>query len=153
MNEDIVEPLSETEAQEFKEYEEFDPSTKPDSSWDPPATMLAFLERHFNCSFLSKDKDSILKEFSRPNCPALVAPKLDGLVKEQLSRKGKDPQFGLERTLYNVEDQLLEVADPLTCLWADILNPDVAESTGSSGERLSWDHSGEERDCLLQSQP
>ena len=127
--EDVVEPLSDTEAQEF---EEFDPSTEPEGSWEPPAMMLSFLERHFNRSLPDKDKDNILTEFPRPDCPALVAPKLDGLVKEQLSRKGKDPQFGAERTLYKLQEQLLEVTGPLTCLWADIVNPDVELKAGEA---------------------
>ena len=129
--EDVVEPLSDTEAREFDEYyEDFDPSTEPDDSWDPPSAMSSFLERHFNRELPGKDKDAILKEFPKPNCVTLKAPKLDGLVKEQLMRKGKDPRFGTERTLFKLQEQLLEVAGPLTCLWADILNPEVDLKAG-----------------------
>ena len=115
---------------ETQEFEEFDPSTDPDGTWEPPSMMLAYLERHFNRCLTDKDKKNILTEFPKPDCSALVAPKLDGLVKEQLSRKGKDPQFGPERTLYKVQEQLLEVAGPLTCLWAEILNPEVQLKQG-----------------------
>ena len=42
-------------------------------------------------------------------------------MKDQLKKKGKDPHFGAEKTLYKIEDKLLDMADPLTCLWADHL--------------------------------
>jgi len=64
--------------------------------------MSEFFEYHFNRSLPDKDKDSIIKDFLKLNYLALEAPKLDGLVREQLSRKGKDPQFGPERTLYKL---------------------------------------------------
>jgi len=49
-------------------------------------------------------------------------------VKEQLKKKGKDPHFVAERTLYNVQEKLLEASGPLTCLWHDLLNPDAEVS-------------------------
>ena len=36
--------------------------------------------------------------------------------------KGKDPHFGSEKSLY---EQMLDVAGPLTCLWADLLNKEA----------------------------
>jgi len=124
-NEDVVELLSDSEAQEFTE---FDPAVEPQGMWDPPTAMASFLERHFNHSLSEKEKEAIMTDFPRPNCSVLQAPQLDDLVKEQLKKKGKDPQFGAERTLYKVQQQLLEVSGPLTCLWADLLNPDAEVS-------------------------
>ena len=45
-------------------------------------------------------------------------------MEEQLSKKGKDPHFGAEKTLYRLQEQLLEVTGPLTCLWSDLTRPD-----------------------------
>lgn len=33
--------------------------------------------------------------------------------------KGKDPHFGSETSLYKLQEQMLGVAGPLTCLWAE----------------------------------
>ena len=60
--------------------------------------------------------------FPKPNCEALTVPKLDQEVKEQLKRKGKDPFFGGEKSLYKIQEQLLDAAGPLTCLRSDLLN-------------------------------
>ena len=45
--------------------------------------------------------------------------KLDEQVRDQLKKKGKSPHFWAEKSLYKVQDHLLSVAGPLTCLWAD----------------------------------
>ena len=37
-------------------------------------------------------------------------------MEEQLSKKGKDPHFGVEKILYKLQEQLL---GPLTCLWSE----------------------------------
>ena len=66
-----------------------------------------------------------MKDFPRPNSKALITPKLDEQVRDQLKKKGKSPHFGAEKSLYKVQDQLLSVASPLTCLWADLLNKDA----------------------------
>ena len=46
----------------------------------------------------------------------MSAPKLDEQVKDQLKRKGKDPHLGAEKSLYKIQEQLLNVAGPLMCL-------------------------------------
>ena len=53
---------------------------------------------------------------------------MDDEVKEQLRQKGKDAFFGSEKTLYRVQEQLLDTAGPLSCLWADLLNKDATVS-------------------------
>jgi len=75
-NEDLVELLSDSEAQEFAD---FDPSVEPQNTWDPPASMAAFLQRHFNRCLDDDEKEKIMTDFPKPNCPALQAPELDDL--------------------------------------------------------------------------
>ena len=58
----------------------------------------------------------------------MVTPKMDEEVKEQLKQKGEDAFFGSEKTLYRVQEQLLDTAGPLICLWADLLNKDAMVS-------------------------
>lgn len=45
-----------------------------------------------------------------------------------MKRKGKDPHFGTEKTLFKVQEQLLDATGPLTCLWADLLNKEAKVS-------------------------
>ena len=70
-----------------------------------------------------------MDDFPKPICAVLKAPKLDELMKDQMTRKGKDPQFGSEKMLFKLQQQLLEVSGPLTCLWSDMMNPDTDPST------------------------
>ena len=67
-----------------------------------------------------------------PNCPAMEVPRLDEEVKKQI---GKDPHFGQEKTLFNIQEELLKVGGPLIYLWADVINLEVE----ADKERLhSW---------------
>ena len=67
-----------------------------------------------------KERNKILQDFLKPSCKVLTASKLDDEVKTQIKKAGKDPHFGAERSLYNVQQQILEMAGLLTCLWADM---------------------------------
>ena len=80
---------------------------------EPPIAMLMFSEKHFlRC--LSVE----------PKCQALEAPKLDEQVNDCLEKIGKDPYFGSEDA-YKFQGQILDLAGPLTCLCADLLNSDI----------------------------
>ena len=63
-----------------------------------------------------------MKDFPKPNCEALTVPKLDQEVKELLKWKGKDSFLGGEKSLYKIQNQLLDATEPLTRLWSDLLN-------------------------------
>ena len=68
-----------------------------------------------------------MTDFPKPICDALALPKMDEDVKEHLKSRGnKDPHFGSEKCLYKLQDQVLDVAGPLACLWAVLLNKDAA---------------------------
>ena len=68
-----------------------------------------------------------MKDYPKPNIKVLFAPKLDKNVKAQIERSGKlkDPHYRVEKHLYNLQKQILDMAGPLTCLWADFLNQDA----------------------------
>ena len=125
VEDDIIIRLSNPEMQEFSD---FDPTVEPEGTWDPPRAIVAFLEKHFNRCLSNVDREAILDDFPQPNCAVLKAPKLNELVKDQMTRKGKDPQFGSEKT-FKLQQQLLEVSGPLTCSWSDMMNPDTDPST------------------------
>ena len=123
--EDVIQLLDDKEALELVE---FDPIVEPLDTWEPPQVIIKFLEKHFNRSLEEEEREAILKDFPRPNSKALLTAKLDEQVRDQLKKKRKSPHFGAEKSLYKVQDQLLSVAGPLTCLWADLLNKDAKVS-------------------------
>ena len=123
--EDVVDLLDEAEALELVE---FDPSVDPKDTWKAPQVIAMFLEKHFDRCLSTEEREAIMKDFPRPNCDAMVTPRMDDEVKEQLKQKGKDAFFGSEKTFYRVQEQLLDTAGPLTCLWADLLNKDATVS-------------------------
>ena len=125
-DEDAIDLLSESEALQLVE---FDPKVKPADTWDPPQTIIKFLDRHFNRALTEEERDAIMKDFPRPNVEAVATPKLGGEVKDQLRSKGRDPHHGAEKALYKIQDQLLDAVGPLTCLWSDLLNKDAKVST------------------------
>ena len=120
--EDVIDHLSETEALEMVE---FDPKVASEEKWVPPQSVATFLEKHFKRCLSSEEREAILKDFPKPDCPVLEVPTLDEPVRDHLKRKGKDPHFGSEKTLYKLQGQVLDLAGPLTCLWADLLNADA----------------------------
>ena len=120
--EDTIQLLDESEALELVE---FDPSVEPKDAWNPPPPMVSFLEKHFNRTLEEDEREAILKDFPKPYCKTIIAPRLDDQVREQLKRKGKDPNFGAEKSLFKIQDQLPDVVGPLTCLWADLLDKEA----------------------------
>jgi len=118
---DVVNLLDDGEAEQFCEFE---PEVKDPQSWQPPPSVVKYLEKHFNKTLTETEREAILSEYPIPDCAAVKAPKLDTEVMEQLKSKGKDPRFGAERNLYRIQEQLLEVTGPLTSLWVDLLHPD-----------------------------
>ena len=90
--------------------------------------MAAFLDKHFNRSLSEEEREAIMQDFPKPNCDVLVTPRIDKEVKEQLKGKGKDAHWGAEKPLYKVQEQLLDVSGPLTCLWADLMRKEASLS-------------------------
>jgi hypothetical protein len=90
------------------ELVEFDPKVKPAGRWEPPKTIRNFLEKHFNKSLSEEERESIMKDFPKPNVDTVVTPRLAGDTVEQLKSKGKNPHFGTEKALYNTQKQLLD---------------------------------------------
>lgn len=83
-------------------FAEFNPKLHPMGMWDPPEQMGTFLEKHFNHSLSAEEREAILQDFPKLNCPAMEVPSLDDDVKTQLRSKGKDPQFGAEKTMFKI---------------------------------------------------
>ena len=113
----MVELLDKAEALELIA---FITCVSPKECWGPLRHMASFLQKHFKRLLSDTNREAIMKDFPKPEVDAQVA-KLDQEAKEQLKRKGKDPHFGAEKSLYKIQE-MLELVGPLTCLWADLLN-------------------------------
>ena len=120
--EDVIDLLDDAEALELVQY---DPSVQDENAWEASETINTFLEKHFLHPLASDERERIKKDFPRPACPALAVPKLDEEIKEQIKKAGKNPHFGSEKFLFKFQEQLLEIAGPLTCLWMDMLDHNV----------------------------
>ena len=66
-----------------------------------------------------------MNDFLKPSCKVMIASKLDEEMKAQIKMTGKDPHFGDERSLYTLQQQLLDIAGPLPCLCADMADPNA----------------------------
>ena len=76
-------------------YKEFDPKLKDEESWQAPALMASYLEKHFNQSLELEEREAILSDFPKPQCGVLQVPKLDPEVREHLTKT-----HSLERRRY-----------------------------------------------------
>lgn len=79
-DEDSIQLLDESEALELVGY---DPNIEPKNIWDPPSSMVCFLETHFNRTLEESEREAILKDFLKPHCKAIMASRLDEQVKDQ----------------------------------------------------------------------
>jgi len=63
--------------------------------------------------------------------------------------------------MFNLQEQILEIAGPLTCLWSHLLNSEEEldieagdpEGISTSGERITLHILGTKKDCLGQINP
>ena len=117
--EDVIHLLDDAEALELVQY---DPTVQDETVWEANETINTFLEKHFLHPLAPDERDRIRKDFPKPACPALSVPKLDEEIKEQIKKNGKNPHFGSEKFLFKFQEQLLEIAGLLTCLWTDMLD-------------------------------
>ena len=110
---------------EFLELVQFEPVVDDDDAWKACDTINNFIKKSFTQVITPTARDGIMKDYPKPKIEALFAPKLDEDVKKQIERTGKDPHYGVEKHLYNLQKQILDISGPLACLWADLLNRDA----------------------------
>ena len=58
VEDDIMIRLSDSEAQEFSD---FDPTVEPEGTWDLLRAMVTFLEKHFNRCLSNVEREAILE--------------------------------------------------------------------------------------------
>ena len=122
VEDDVLELLDDEEAREFTD---FNPTVNNDNDWDAGEVINAFLKKHFGKAVTADERQAIMKDFPKPSCRVLRTPKLNENMKRQIKKVGKDPLFGQERSLFKLHNQLLDMAGPLTCLWAYMANKEA----------------------------
>ena len=90
--------------------------------------MLKLLEEQFNRGPLLEKCHAILEDFPKPACDVVQAPRLDNEVRDQQLKKGMDPKHGLEKTLFKLQEQFLEITGPSKCFWHNFPQPDARPS-------------------------
>ena len=120
--EDYLDLLDEDETLELVQFELV---VDDDDAWKACDTINNFIKKSFTQVITPTARDGIMKDYPKPKIEALFAPKLDEDVKKQIERADKDPHYGVEKHLYNLQKQILDISGPLTCLWADLLNRDA----------------------------
>ena len=116
MGKDFVDLLDKEESLELVQ---FDPTVPDENAWEAGEIINSFIEKHFNHTITAEERDAIMKDFLKSSCTALCTPKLDKDIKKQIRMAGKDPHFGVEKHFFKLQEQILDMAGPLTCLWAD----------------------------------
>ena len=111
--EDILYLLDDAEALELVQY---DPSVQDKTAWETNETINTFLEKIFLHPLVLAEHNGVKNDCIKP---VLSVPKLDEEIKEQIKKTG---HFGLKKFLVEFQEQLLEIAGPLTCLWMDLLD-------------------------------
>ena len=120
--EDCLELLGDEEALELVQFE---PAVDDEDAWTACDAINNYVKKTFNQVITTTTRDGIVKDYPKPKIECLSAPKLDEDVKKQIEMAGKDPHYGVEKHLYNLQKQILDMSGPLTCLWADLLNRDA----------------------------
>ena len=98
--EDYLDLLDEDEALELVQFE---PVVDDDDAWKACDTINNFIKKSFTQVITPTARDGIMKDYPKPKIEALFAPKLDEDVKKQIERAGKDPHYGVEKHLYNLQ--------------------------------------------------
>jgi len=121
-DEDFVELLDEEESLELVQ---FDPTIPDKNAWEAGEIINSFIEKHFKHTITAEERNAIMEDFPKPSCTALCTPKLDEDIKKQIRMAGRDPHFGVEKHLFKLQDQILDMAGPLTCPWTDLLDQNI----------------------------
>ena len=119
-DEDIIDLLEESEALEMVE---FDPSVSPKDSWEPPKAMADFFGKHFNRALSDNEREAIMKDFPKPRYGGAQAG--SGSQRPTEEEGQRPPFWSREIHVYKIQEHLLNVAGPLTCLWSDLLNKEA----------------------------
>jgi len=122
-DEDVVEFLDEEESLELVQ---FDPTVPDENVWEAGEIINSFIEKHFKHTITAEEKNAIMEDFPKLSCTALCTPKFDKDIKKQIRMVGRDPHFRVEKHLFKLQDQILDKAGPLTCLWMDLLDQDIS---------------------------
>ena len=110
-------------AEESKEFQEFDPKINNEESWEPPASMAKFLNTLI-IAWKTMNAEPSWQTFPNLSVMYYRLPSWTQRWKNNFPRRAKIHILEQKR-LYKLQEQLLEVTGPLTCLWSDLVRPDA----------------------------
>lgn len=122
----VINLLEESEALELVE---FDSNVSLKDSWEHSKAISKSLEKHFNRALAESEREAIMKDFPKPTRETVTVPKLDEEVK--LKRRVNNHTLVQKNLdLYKIQEHLLDVAGPFTCLWLFLFNKEANVSSG-----------------------
>ena len=100
----------------------FDPSRERDDKEEckvkVPPVIGKYLDKNFRQPLSKEGRTAMLKKHPKPDVEAVVSPRLDSFVVDFAGKKldkAKDTQ------LARIQGTMLYAANPITCLWADLV--------------------------------
>ena len=94
----------------------YDPDSQQ-SSWEPKANFIAFLEKHFRRKLTYDQVSDIRDSYSIPSVDCLFSPTLDNSVLNQISPlKSRKYTQERDKELASVQRSMLNTTGPLCCL-------------------------------------
>jgi len=64
------------------------------------------LEKHFNKELDDKSRETILEDYTKPNCSTLIVPQIDEEASSHMKHNFKNAHFRAEKTLYRVQEKM-----------------------------------------------
>ncbi|XP_077984866.1 uncharacterized protein LOC144439453 [Glandiceps talaboti] len=101
-------------------YEMYDPEVN-ESAWKLNKNLQHYVDKHF--SKYIKDKtlqENILEVHPLPETESLEVRKVDGYIDTLFQAKGISSERGIDRSLCQVQQKILNTMAPLTKLWSDL---------------------------------
>lgn len=101
-----------------------DREDKDEYKFEVPEVMGKYLEQHFRKGLSKEERTAMLKRHPKPNCKAMVPPKLDQFVSEFAPKKVDKAR---DAALSKIQGSLLYAVNPLTNMWAGLIEQGMAE--------------------------
>lgn len=113
---------------EDDESEGFNPTLeqedKDEFRMDVPRPVGKYVNRHFRKGLTKEERTAMLKKHPKPNATAARLPKLDQFV---VDFAGKKLDKAREAQLCRIQTNVLYVANPLTCLWSQLIDQGLTQ--------------------------
>ena len=109
------------------ENESFDPTLEREDRDEfkvkVPRMIEKYIDKHFRQALSKEERTAMLKRHPKPDVEAAIPPRLDGFVADFA---GKKLDKARDAQLAKIQGAMLYTASPLTNLWAELIEQDLA---------------------------